>query len=48
MRQSLEREVKWLRDRVNTLEDTLKEVVHLHASYDNIVRIIHQVLEGDE
>ena len=48
MSQGLGREVKRLRARVKTLEDTLKEVVDLHASYDNIVRIIHQVLEGDE
>tara|TARA_Y100000361_G_C11059430_1_gene289640 strand:- start:486 stop:704 length:219 start_codon:yes stop_codon:yes gene_type:complete len=38
-------EVKRLRMSNTLLRDTLSEVLDLHASYDNIVRIIHQVLE---
>ena len=41
----LNAEVKQLRMSNTLLRDTLSEVLDLHASYDNIVRIIHQVLE---
>ena len=41
----LNAEVKQLREKNKLLRDTLSEVLDLHASYDNIVRIIHQVLE---
>ena len=37
-----------LRERIELLEDTLREVIELHASYDNIVKTIIQVTEGDE
>ena len=40
-------ENKKLRDRIELLEDTLREVIELHASYDNIVKTIFQVI-GDE
>ena len=36
-----------LLERIELLEDTLREVIELHASYDNIVKTIFQVI-GDE